>query len=152
MKISDSKQVGFGREVKSQRGFSLLEAMVALTLLATTGVAIFSWFSVTYDGLIRLQDVQARHQLMQDLHAYFSTVNLQRESNQQLHINGFDVVWRAELVEPKQIGRSELGSESNFDLGLYDIDIEINRDGRLIGEYETRLVGYEKVRDISNER
>ena len=134
-----------------QTGFSLLEAIVALTILATSGIALFSWFSVTYDGLIRLQDIQERHQLMDDLHAYFSTLNIQQETSQRMAVNGYVVDWRSQLVEPKQMGRSSAGALGNFDLGLYDVDIVINKDDRFIGEYETRLVGYESVRDISNE-
>ena len=134
-----------------QQGFSLLEAIVALTVLATSGVAVFSWFSVTYDGLIRLQEVQARHQLMDDLHAYFSTLNVRSESKQQMRLNGYDVLWQAKLVEPKRVGRGLAGGVSNFDLGLYSVSISISQDHHLIGEYETRLVGYQKVRNISNE-
>lgn len=135
----------------NQGGFSLLEAIVALTILATSGVALFSWFSVTYDGLIRVQEIQARHQLMDDLHAYFSTLNIQNETSQQMQVNGYGVTWSAELVEPKQVGRSNVGGDSNFDLGLYVVEIEIQQDDRLIGKYETQLVGFQKVRSINDE-
>ncbi len=138
-------------KVRRQKGFSLLEAIVALTILASSGVALFSWFSVTYDGLIRLQEVQARHQLMDDLHAYFSTLNIQEETTQRMRVNGFDVTWKAELLEPKQTGRGLTGGLSNFDLGLYDVDIEIGIEKRIVGRYQTRLVGYRRVRILNNE-
>ena len=138
-------------KVRRQKGFSLLEAIVALTILASSGVALFSWFSVTYDGLIRLQEVQARHQLMDDLHAYFSTLNIQEETTQRMRVNGFDVTRKAELLEPKQTGRGLTGGLSNFDLGLYDVDIEIGIEKRIVGRYQTRLVGYRRVRILNNE-
>ena len=134
-----------------QKGFSLLEAIVAMTILATSGLALFSWFSVTYDGVIRVEEIQDRHELMDDLHAYFATLNIRNETSQQMQVNGFDVAWTAELVEQKHAGKSGAGGASNFDLGLYDVAVEISRGGDSIGEYQLRLVGYEKVRDISDE-
>lgn len=134
-----------------QQGFTLLEAIIAMTILATSGLALFSWLSVTYDGLVRVEEVQARHQVMDDLQAYFSTLNIKAETSQQMQVNGFDVSWQAKLVEPVQTGRGLMGGISNFDLGLYDVDITIKRGQRLIGEYETKLVGYTKVRNLEHE-
>jgi general secretion pathway protein I len=132
-----------------QRGFSLLEAIVALTILATSGVALFGWFSVTYDGLERVQVVQARHQLMDNLHVFFSTVNVQQEGIHRMSINEYDVTWHATLVEPEQIGRAAGGALSNFDFGLYDIEINISQNSKNFAVYHTRVVGYRKVRDLN---
>jgi general secretion pathway protein I len=132
-----------------QAGFSLLEAIVAMTIMATSGMALFSWFSQSYEGLIRLEEVQERHQLMDDLQAYFSTLNLQQEGTQRLQVNGFDVTVTSTLVEPVQQGRSTAGGVSNFNLGLYDLDVDVRRNNRLIGQYETRLVGYRQVRNTN---
>lgn len=134
-----------------QSGFSLLEAIIAMTILATSGVALLSWYSTTFEGLIRLEAVQEKHQLMDDLDAYFSTLNIQGETRQKIQVNGFDVTWESVLVEPVQRGRSGTGGLSNFDLGLYDVSVQIDRNDRDIGGYQMRLVGYKKVRNISDE-
>lgn len=134
---------------RHQQGFSLLEAIVAMTIMATSGLALFSWFSQSYEGFIRLEEVQARHQLMDDLDAYFATLNIQQEQSQRIQVNGFEVVWTSKRVEPVQQGRSSVGGLSNFELGLYDVNIEISRDQRLIGEYQTRLAGYRQVRNLN---
>ena len=134
-----------------QSGFSLLEAIVAMTILASSGVALLSWYSATVEGLIRLESVQEKHQLMDDLDAYFATLNIQQETRQQIQVNGFDVTWESVLVEPVQRGRSGTGGLSNFDLGLYDVTVAIEKNDLDIGGYQMRLVGYQKVRNISNE-
>lgn len=136
---------------KTQSGFSLLEAVVAMTILATSGIALFSWFSATYEGLVRLEEVQLKHQLMDDLDAFFSTLIIQDEMQQKIKVNGFDVTWASTLVEPVARGRSGVGGLSNFDLGLYDVSIQIDKDTTSIGDYNLRLVGYQKVRNVSNE-
>jgi general secretion pathway protein I len=135
----------------NQRGFSLLEAIVALTILATSGVALFGWFSVTYDGLEKVEVVQSRHRLMENLQVFFSTVNIQEEGSHRMSVNGYEVDWRATLVEPEQIGRAAGGAMSNFDLGLYDVEITISQDAKNLGIYHTRLAGYRKVRNINND-
>ncbi len=134
-----------------QLGFSLLEAIVALTILATSGVALFSWFSVTYDGLAKVEVVQSRHRLMEDLHAFFSTVNITEEGSRRMLVNGHEVEWRATLIEPVQTGRTGSGGLSNFDLGIYDVEISLSLDSKNTGTYYTRLVGYSKVRDLNND-
>jgi len=135
----------------NQRGFSLLEAIVALTILATSGVALFGWFSVTYDGLEKVEVVQSRHRLMENLQVFFSTVNIQEEGSHRMSVNGYEVDWRATLVEPEQIGRAAGGAMSNFHLGLYDVEITISQDAKNLGIYHTRLAGYRKVRNINND-
>ena len=83
---------------------------------------------------------------MDDLQAYFTTLNLQQEGTQRMQVNGFDVTVTATLVEPIQQGRSTAGGLSNFDLGLYDVDVDVRKNDRLIGQYLTRLAGYRRVR------
>lgn len=137
--------------IREQNGFSLLEALAAIALLATSGMALFSWFSVVYDGLIRLEEVQEKHALMDDLYEYFSTLNVPGETMQEMQINGFEVSWQSRLTEPAQTGRSYSGGLSNFELGLYDVEIIVRKDDLLVGSYEARLTGYKKVRDVTNE-
>lgn len=134
-----------------QSGFSLLEAIVALTILATSGLALFSWLSVSFDGLFRLREMTEKQEVMEDLHAFFSTLNIQHEGAESLMVNGYTVTWDAHLYEPVQTGRSMAGGASNFDLGLYNVDIQVAKGRRNLGTYTTRLVGYSKVRNIDSD-
>lgn len=124
---------------------------MAIALLATSGVALFSWFSVIYDGLARLEATQEKHALMDNMYEYFSTLNVPGETTQQMRVNGYNVTWQSKLVEPVQTGRGFAGGLSNFELGLYDLQITVREEERVIGTYETRLTGYKKVRNVSSE-
>ncbi|MFT7222412.1 MAG: general secretion pathway protein I [Candidatus Azotimanducaceae bacterium] len=129
----------------------MLEAIVAMTILATSGVALFSWFSASYEGLIRLEEIHEKQQLMDDLDAYFSTLNVRGEQRQEIKVNGFDVIWESTLADSMQQGRNGSGGLSNFDLGLYDVNVSIVKNDREIGDYEMRLVGYQKVRNVNDD-
>lgn len=130
----------------TSRGFSLLEAIVALAILSSSGVALYAWLSTSLSGLIRVDEVMEMNQVTDDLDAFFSTLNLTDESEQRLKLNGYDVDWRATLVEPKQQGRSLSGQLSHFDLGLYEVDVEVYKGNKLLGDYTTRIVGYQRTR------
>ncbi len=123
-------------------GFTLLEAVVALTILSTSGLAIYSWLGTSLDGLRRVNNVVATRVLADDLQAYFRTVTIESEQRRSVVLNGYDIEWQATLLEPERVGRFGTGVPNGFRIGLYRVDIAIFRDGSEIGSYETRLVGY----------
>ena len=135
-----------------QNGFSLIEAVVALVILASSGMALASGFSLNMQNLVRLEERQQSQVLLDNLYQYFSTLRLREEvPNRTLELAGHEVSWSARLVEPIQVGRSMSGSISNFDLGLYEIEFSVFKDGLELQKYRTRRVGYERIRGISDE-
>ena len=130
-----------------QSGFTLLEAIVALVLLSTSGIALYAWLNASLLGLTRVDNVVELDQVVADLDAYFTTINLQQETSQVLEVNGYDVRWEAYLVEPKQMGRHGSGALGIHELGLFDVDVEVSRGGVEVGTYQTRVVGYKRVRE-----
>ena len=135
-----------------QNGFSLIEAVVAMVILASSGLALASWFSLNMQNMVRLEERQQSQVLLDNLYQYFSTLRLREEvQNQTLKLAGHEVFWSARLVEPIQVGRSMSGSISNFDLGLYEIEFSVFKDGLELQKYRTRRVGYERIRGISDE-
>ena len=130
-----------------QKGFSLIEAVVAMVILASSGIAIASWFSLNMQNILRLEDRQKSHIVLDNLYEYFSSIRLKGEvSDQTIKLDGHDIVWSARLLEPIQTGRGISGSVSNFDLGLYEIKFLVSLDGVELGQYRTRRVGFDRVR------
>ena len=128
--------------LKQSRGFTLLESIVALVILSTSCVAIYSWLSTSLDGLRRVDDTVTIKLITDDLGAYFRTVTIENETEETLTLNGYQVDLMARLVEPKQLGRHPMGTSSNFILGLYQIDAIVSKDNREVGQFKTRTVSF----------
>lgn len=127
-------------------GFTLLEAMVAISILATTSLAIYSWYSTSLLTLERTENVAEQAMLRGDLQAFLATVNLQQEGRQEFRINAYTVVLDASLLEPVQDSRTITSAPGLYEVGLYSVVVNVYRDGRQLGDFATRLVGYRQVR------
>lgn len=131
---------------KTASGFTLLEAVVALVILSTSGMALYGWLNTSLSGLNRVQDTVELRQVMEELDSYFATLNIQAEVQRDMRVNEYDISWQAILVEPGQPGRSGAGTLGRYELGLYDVAVQVYKGQRAVGEYRTRLVGYRRVR------
>ena len=58
-----------------QRGFGLLEAVVALVLFALVGGALFAWVNTNLDAAARLRQRDRAHELIQLASAWLQTRN-----------------------------------------------------------------------------
>jgi len=128
-----------------QGGFTLLEAIVALVILATSSVSIYLWLGTSLDSLGRVNKTIAMAQLTDDLDAYFRTLKLEGETSRTFKLNGYQIDWSARLVEPKRVGLHGSGATSDYELGLYDVDVSISRNQSVVGSFETRLVSYKYI-------
>ena len=61
--------------MKTQHGFSLLEVIVALVLITSTGMALFSWMNTNTMSLQRVQFVQQRNIATRNALMYINTIN-----------------------------------------------------------------------------
>ena len=132
---------------RHQAGFSLLEAIVALTILSVGTVTVYGWFAVAYEGLLRINDRKEMHEVLRNFEVQLYMMNPQRESEGVYLFKDYRVAWNLWLFEPKSVGVYAAGTRSNFDLGLYSVEFEVSRNGRILGQFSTRKVGYTAARD-----
>ena len=130
-----------------QRGFSLLEAIVALALLASVGMALLSWLNGSLISLRRVQEVAAVQAAARDALAYLDTINPMLTPQGETELGEWRLRWQAREVEPAREGAGYPGGIGLFDVGLYDTRVWLERDGRAIEEFVLRQVGYRKVRE-----
>ena len=127
-------------------GFTLLEAIVALAIFAAGSMALYSLFNTNLVGLGKAADVSRREPAVLAAVEHLSSINIREQPAGLLRINGFDIAWSSSLVEPVRQGQSAAGFLGAFEVGLYDVRIELSRNGRPEDTYRLRLAGYEKVR------
>ena len=129
-------------------GFALLEAVVALAIFAAAGMALYGLFNTNLIALHRAGDVSRQLPAVRHALEHLATVNPYRQGQGELLFDGYEIAWAARPVEPVRQGLTSFGTVSDFDIGLYDIEVEVRQRGRFLGVWRTRQVGYEKVRGL----
>lgn len=136
---------------RRQAGFTLLEAIVALTIMATTLLALYGWLSTNTMALNRTRDVARSLQDARAGLAVVETVNPMAEPRGDRKLPPLDVRWVSRPVVERRTGMSRAGTPTQFDLSLYEMDVQVFRDDVLIREFTVRKAGWVAARPITPE-
>ena len=131
---------------KSESGFSLLEAIVAIAILALSGGALLGWINTMLVSVGRLEAQAERDFAIQQSIAVLSTINPMTDPSGNRRLGRFDMLWQASEVEPATDGVNRFGLKGLYRVGLYNMEIELKKDGDLFTEFAVRHVGYQQVR------
>lgn len=135
-----------------QRGFSLLEAVVALVILASSGWALFNWVNASIVSLRRVEDANARSAATVNALEYMQAVNPMLRPEGRMELGGYRIAWAATAVTQPMDGSDYPRGKSAFQVALYDTVVHVYREegGQQWFELTLRQVGYKKVRDVVN--
>ena len=114
-------------------------------------MAMYSLYNTNLISLMRVQDVAQQVPIARYALERIATVDPWREQAGSFVVDGHDVTWTAALVEPVRHGQNGTGIRNGFDVGLYEVEFEVSRQGRRIGVWRTRQVGFERVRGLRPE-
>ena len=78
-----------------QKGFTLLEAIVALVLIGSAGMALFSWINGNYISLSRIRDVNARSEATVNVLEYMDRVNPMLTPDGVAPLGAYSIRWRS---------------------------------------------------------
>ncbi|MBL8278841.1 MAG: type II secretion system protein [Pelomonas sp.] len=110
--------------MKRVRGVGLLEAIVALVILATSGLALFSWIGQSIADVRRTEDAQARAALQLTALAVLTSVNPQAEPQGERRVGRVVVRWTSQLLEPLRYSLPYAGSQGpRWEVGLYRLTV-----------------------------
>ena len=129
------------------RGFSLLEAIVALTILATAGLALFAAMSQSVQMIARAENARLGDSAVRNAVAWMETVNPMETPQGEQRIGEVTLRWSAQLVEPERDAMTGYLEPGLYRLGLYDVRLELEQDGRPLADTVLRRVGYRQVRE-----
>ena len=134
-----------------QRGFSLLEAVVAMVLISGAGYALFGWINSSIMTLNSVREANARAEATQNVLDYMNRVNPMLTPQGSVSLGQYMVRWQSKPVTLVQDGISL------FQLALYDtmVTVEIRQPVQQGAqfpqpwlEFHVRQVGYKKVREL----
>ncbi|MCE2943375.1 MAG: prepilin-type N-terminal cleavage/methylation domain-containing protein [Lysobacteraceae bacterium] len=129
-----------------QTGFSLLEAIVAMTMFAMGAVALYALQAQSVRSLQRVAERQAYVAAVDAALPLVEDLNPMREPSGTRRVADLEVRWTSTPLEDPRPGRTAVGLESLFEVGLYAVDVEVRRNGEPRARFNLRRVGYRQVR------
>lgn len=127
----------------AEAGFGLLEAMVAIALLAGTMVAIFTLVAGILDAAHRVGRSNQEVQLTLNAIETMTAVNPMVQETGKLDVGPYTVGWTSTALAPPL----DLGG-SLYSIALYDCDVRVvDPAGSELAQFKLRQIGYRRVRE-----
>ena len=130
-------------------GFTLLEAIVALTIFSAGALTLYGLFNTNLVALQRVRDVLSPLPAARHAVTHLSAINPRHRPEGRIEFDDYAAVWSARLLEPARQGQNAFGRKGYYEIGLYRVEFTLSELGRPLGTYRLRLIGYEKVRGES---
>ena len=123
----------------NQRGFTLLEAIVALVLISSTGMALLNWINTNLMTLQHVQQTYQRHEAMRNALAFMDTINPQIRTQGKETVGIYTFRWKAQTVKLPR------GGKGIYQISLYDTQVEVIFEKTLLARFTLRQVGFKQV-------
>lgn len=130
-----------------QSGFSLLEAIVALAILASVGMALFAAMNQSLSMVAKAEKVRERESALRNAVAWIQIVNPALQPRGEHELGDLLLRWTSEPVEQPRDATTGHAQAGLYRVGLYRMRLELDREGQPLAEIELRRVGYEQVRE-----
>lgn len=141
------RSAGTSARALRERGFTLLEAIVALAILAAAGLALFASLSQSVQMVGRAERARAADTALRNSLAWVRQVNPMEAPDGEQAIGDYVLRWHAEPLEPPRDGATGYLAPGLHRIGLYRMRLELWRDGVLEREAALNRVGHRQVRE-----
>lgn len=130
-----------------QQGFTLLEAIVAIVLVGSMGMAIFGWINNSLIALQRIRDNNAMQEAQLNILEYLNVVNPMLKPEGTAEFGTYSIAWKAKiLVEKRDNVAYPRGGQGLYEVALYDNLIKVSHGEESWFEFQVKQIGYKRVR------
>lgn len=127
-------------------GFSLLEAIVALAIVASAGLALFAAINQSIQMVRRAETARLQDSARRNALAWLETVNPGQQPEGEKQLGELALAWRSEPIEPPRDATMGYLQAGLFRVGLYDMTVDLRIEGQPATSFHLRKVGYLQVR------
>jgi len=117
-----SSQLEFGGAL-NDAGFTVLEALIAIALLAAAFIPLLeiqSQFVRVTESLDRAQTRITQEKLV---HNFMQTVNFDQQPTGSIVLNNRAIEWSVDVVSPPEFVKSPDGGNARFSVTFYDVSV-----------------------------
>jgi general secretion pathway protein I len=132
--------------MRHARGFTLLEAIVAMVIFAMGAASLYAWQASNMITIDRMDALSKRDALVRDALAVVTSVNPMKDPNGDRNIGAMRVRWTTQPLTIEVEGVTAVGYPSAYNLRLYDMRVVVTVPHRPILTFHVRQVGYRQVR------
>jgi prepilin-type N-terminal cleavage/methylation domain-containing protein len=135
---------------RPQAGFSLLEAVVSLAIVAILGTVLFDWAASMQQSLGRIQDQATRQEATLNALEFLRTVNPTERPEGTQQLGRYQVRWEAKEIEGPTDAVEYPTGTGPYRVALYRTQVTLDLDDRPgWHQFGVKQVGYRRVRDLS---
>lgn len=131
---------------REHRGFTLLEAIVALAILAAGGMALFAALNASLRSIERVDAASRRDTATQSALSRLEVLNPMLQPTGDEALGEWRLRWTATPVEAPRDGLTDYLQPGYFEVGLYRVEVELLAGTRVEHRFAVRKAGWRQVR------
>lgn len=131
-----------------QAGFTLLEAVVAIALVAAAALPLYTFFSRSLDGLYRAAQANRESETSLSAIAFLSGLNPMERPTGEDALGPVRVRWKSRELVPATDAMAYPRGLGIYQVALYEVTGEILDGARVRATVAIRLVGYKRAREL----
>jgi len=133
---------------RSQAGFTLLEAIVAIVVMLAAVVPLYVLVSSISRSAFRVDEANRRAEFETDALNIMSTINPMDKPAGTVDLGPYAVRWLAQTAIEPIDGSGYPTGMSAFRIGLYNTKVDVvTPEGRILVSFPLRMIGYKHVRN-----
>jgi len=128
------------------RGFTLLEAIVALAILAAGTMALFAAVNGALRSIERAEAATRLDTATENAVALLETINPMQQPEGEEALGDYRLRWRAVILAGPTDALTDYSRPGLYEVALYNIDVELWREAALQSRFALRRAGWRQVR------
>lgn len=131
--------------MKSQHGFSALEALIAAALLGVALAPLLDLQRQSFRAAARVEAAQAEVSAQGTALDLLTSVNVMAEpAGRRLISERFAMEWRARALTRVIPGVGYLAADGGFDTALYAVDVRVLDGAREVAAFQVEQIGWRR--------
>lgn len=119
-------------------GFTLLESLVALVVLAMVFSGVWGWFGTAATSTTNIERALALPGVFEQYLDYMALEPLQQQRSGETDIGSYRLQWQA--TENRRSEREFYRRQPAWIVTLFDVEVHISQEGQPVSQVSTQLV------------